>query len=181
MASSHPSKDFTTRLFQDTREMHSAVDKHPFVKAMREVSERGHDYVRFNEVCVLYLQRTLSLPKDLKQRLHRSVASSEEEYTDLQQRSPSIHILLERCERYPLEHAYMFYLGLLKGGRILSRFVDLGCLAYDKDDADDTLVDDFKAYLDFTITSESSQTAFINIVKDSYEIIAKCFDEFFSA
>jgi heme oxygenase len=87
--------------------------------------------------------------------------------------------LLERCKEQPLYHAYMFYLGLLAGGKLLMRYIPpewTNILQFEEDTK--YLMDRFKSYLNATIMNVEEQNKFIDEVNESYSLIEKCFDEF---
>ena len=81
-------------------------------------------------------------------------------------------------EKYPLEHSYMFYLGIMFGGNLLTKFVPES-KDFFKFDNSSKLVKEFKDYINKTVDTKEKQDSFIKIVNDSYNIIALIFDEFY--
>ena len=84
-------------------------------------------------------------------------------------------LLLNRCKKCPLEHAYMFILGLLFGGKILSKYLP-DHIEFLKYDNSKELINEFKDYLDNNVLEQDN---FIKIVNESYKIISEIFDEFY--
>lgn len=190
MGSKTPPSSFTNRLFHATRDRHSRVDRHPFIDQIREQPMQAWKYICLNEYCIASLQTTLTMDNDyawLQQRLWRPIPETvwprrdDNVFTDHEWEC--VRPLVDRCRQFPLEHAYMFYLGLLKGGNMLRKSMSFAddaerlhrvdrLLAFD--DASE-LVSGFKAYLDhheLVIDPDD----FIDRVRSSYDSIAQCFD-----
>lgn len=161
---------FTDRLFKETCDSHKQVDRHPFVKKMRENPEDAILYIQFNEKCIYEIQSTLNLKdQTLQKMLHRNVTKLSD--------SLNITELLDRCKEQPLYHAYMFYLGLLAGGNLLKKYVPsdyIEILIFQEDTK--YLIQRFKNYLNETILTEKDQNDFIKAVNISYSLIKECFD-----
>jgi hypothetical protein len=172
----HPD-NFTKRLYKDTKDYHTQVDRHPFVQLIRKNTDAAKLYINFNKICI-YKIETAFLKKKTKYNNFISL------FTRLQKNinindidmnvSENLQILLKKCEEYPLEHSYMFYLGLMMGYKILDKYVKDDILAYD-DSKIKLLIKDFKDFLDNNVEMED---LFINIVSESYILIKNVFDEY---
>lgn len=166
---------FTERLFKETVQSHKQIDSHEFVKRIRENPQNALCYIRFNESCIFHLQKTLNMTdSELQNILHRKIST-----IPLSINSLNMKKLLQRCEEQPLCHAYMFYIGLLAGGKLLSKYIPekySELLLFEKDSK--ILIEKFKTYLNKKITTTDEQDEFIHHVNSSYALIKKCFDEF---
>jgi hypothetical protein len=69
----------------------------------------------------------------------------------------------------------MFILGLLFGGKLLSKYLP-DHIEFLKYDNSKELISEFKDYLDNNVTNDDQ---FINIVNESYKLISEIFDEFY--
>jgi hypothetical protein len=189
---------FTKRLYQETKDAHQILDKHIFVNLIRTNKEAGELYIIMNKICISYIQ------KEIQKRLEDPNSNFEsfrllfgKLYKDININiyvSPKMHLLLSRCKAYPLEHAYMFILGLLFGGKLLSKYLP-DHEEFLKYDNSKELINEFKDYLDKNvpltktsldgklITSIDSKIVehdeFINIVNESYKLINEIFDEYY--
>lgn len=166
---------FTERLYKETYISHKSVDRHPFIERMMTCQKAAVLYICFNQSCISEIQKTLNLgDDDLQTLLYRNISCPLETY-----RSGYLINLLEACRMYPLEHAYMFYLGLLAGGNLLRKYipVEYQCLLTSEIESKAIIIK-FKHFLNSKIIDEEHQQQFINRVKASYILIAKCFDNF---
>jgi hypothetical protein len=169
---------FSDRLRIETKNCHLIVDKHPFVSLIKSNSKAGYLYMQFNKICVLELQKH-KFGSDLFDKFKYDISEKD---IDLSLKS-KLNLFLERCNKYYLEHFYMIQLGLLFGGNMLKKilpedekyFFDTLNLS-DKERIQ--LIQEFKTYLDNSITTESEQLTFIKNVNDSYLIIKDIFDNF---
>ena len=158
---------FREKLYECTKESHKVVDRHKFVNLIRNNSEAGELYINMNKICISYIQ------KEIQKRLEDPDTELEsfrllfgKLYKDIDINfyvSPNMNLLLNRCKKSPLEHAYMFILGLLFGGKLLSKYLP--------DHIDFLQYDNSKELID--------HDSFINIVNDSYKLISEIFDEFY--
>lgn len=171
---------FSERLRIDTKKCHLIVDKHPFVSLIKSNAKAGYLYMQFNKICVLELQKH-NFGSGLFDKFKYDI-SYKDITMDIELKN-KLNKLLERCNKYYLEHFYMIQLGLLFGGTMLKKilpedekpFFDTLSLS-DKERIQ--LINEFKTYLDNTIKTESDQLKFITNVNDSYLIIKDIFDEF---
>lgn len=165
---------FTERLYQDTCSCHKIVDRHPFVDKMKRCPEYAIQYILFNQSCILEIQKTLNLEdNDLQKSLHRDILPGHIE----PRKSGYLVNLLEACRLFPLEHAYMFYLGLLSGGNLLRKYIPNqfhSILTFEEEPKE--IIRKFKDFLNSKIITEEDQQQFIDRVKTSYMMVEKCFD-----
>lgn len=70
----------------------------------------------------------------------------------------------------------MFLLGLISGGNILKKYIDVKYHDFLTFENPKELCIEFKKYLNENVIDEEK---FINIVKNSYKLIKLCFDEFY--
>ena len=177
---------FRERLYESTKESHKVVDRHKFVNLIRNDKDAGEMYINMNKICIKHIQ------EEIQRRLEKSNSEWESFrllfgrlYKDIEvplildgkvdcDKSVNMNKLIERCVEYPLEHGYMFILGLLFGGKLLSKYLPehMEFLQYDNSKE---LINDFKDYLDDNVINEDE---FINIVNESYKLISELFDEF---
>ena len=160
---------FTDRLYLETKEAHTNVDKHPFVSLIRKDKVAGEMYVNFNKICINEIQNVLKLSEEnLVKKLYRDI--------DLQEMyiSKTMLKLLTHCKTYPLESAYQFYLGLLFGGNMLKRMLPehTSFLTYENNKE---LITEFKNYLN---TNVKDHDLFILRVNECYILIKQLFDEY---
>jgi hypothetical protein len=174
---------FTKRLYKQTKDSHTQVDRHPFVQLIRESKNAADLYITFNKICIYAIENVflnLDLFKKteynnflpLFYKLKRNIDINDIDIYI----SPNLQTLLNKCRMYPLEHAYMFYLGLMMGYKLLKKYVSDDILEYNDSDTR-LLVKDFKDYLDNNVDI-SNQQEFINIVSQSYILIKNIFDEY---
>jgi hypothetical protein len=164
---------FTDKLYNETKDSHTAVDRHPFVSMIRKNKLAGEMYINFNKICIHELQQVLKLKNiELSTKLYRDIELPDIYITN------TLSNLLNHCRKYPVESAYQFYLGLLFGGNMLKRmlpeFHDF--LTYENSKE---LIHDFKTYLCENI-DETHHDIFIHNVNESYKLIKTLFDEFYN-
>ena len=160
----------TKRLYPETKESHKVVDKHPFVTRITKDIEAGHQYIDFNKRCILEVQRSLKLEDTfLQQALHRDI----QDVSNGNVTGP-FKELLDACKAFPLEHEYMFKVGLLMGGNLLKRYIPLKHHEFLTFENPKDLVRQFTEYLDSHVTDPNT---FIQRVNDSYALISLCFDQ----
>lgn len=164
---------FTERLYMETKDAHTAVDRHPFVSMIRKNKLAGEMYINFNKICIHELQQVLKLKdEELQSRLHRDIDIPDFFITSTLSR------LLIHCRKYPLESAYQFYLGLLFGGNMLKRMLPEYHEFLTYNDSKE-LVSNFKEYLCNNVKSQD-QDIFIDNVNKSYKLIKILFDELYA-
>ena len=167
---------FTKKLFIETIPYHVNVDKHQFTQKIKKDNVASDLYIEFNKICIYELQKYLVI-KDtqLSKKLYRNIT-----FKDVQQiENDPLKKLLILCKNHPLELSYMFYGGLIKGGNILKKYVSIEHHPLLSFDNPNELFNKFKDYLNEYITELHDQELFINVVKDSYNIIKLIFDEFY--
>jgi hypothetical protein len=159
--------EFTRKVYLETKDSHSIVDKHPFVELIKTNEKAANMYIDFNKICIKHIQKTIStvISDDLSKKLYRNCDNK------LDIECEFMTILLNRCEKFPLEHAYMFYLGLLAGGSILKKYIPKEHDEFLTFENSKELTKEFKHFLNDYNSSE-----FINIVKESYSLIKNVFD-----
>lgn len=169
---------FTDILRKSTHNSHIIVDKHPFVSLIRTNKCSGKIYVHFNQVCINVIQDTLKnksnnlIKIDFYKKMYRDIPPFDFFISN------NLLELLDRCERFPLEHSYLFYLGIMFGGNLLTKFLP-EYTEFFKFDNSGKLIKDFKDYINKTVDTKEKQESFIKIVNESYTIIALVFDEFY--
>lgn len=169
---------FRNKLYENTKESHKVVDKHNFVNLIRTNKEAGELYINMNKICIKNIQEEIQIRLsngDSDWESFRLLFGKLYKDIDVQfGRTKNMNELLERCIEYPLEHAYMFILGLLFGGKLLSRYLPEHTKFLQYDNSKE-LINDFKDYLDENV---KDQDEFINIVNKSYKLISEIFDDF---
>lgn len=171
-------REFTDKLYKQTKHSHTIVDKHPFVSMIRENKIAGEMYINFNKVCIYEIQKVLHLHDSvLYSKLHRRIQESEINTLEISDQ------IIEHCQKHPLESAYQFYLGLLFGGNMLKRMLPdhYEFLTYDENTngmSRKELIQEFKTYLCNNV-KESDQEEFINNVNTLYDLIRDLFDCFY--
>lgn len=172
---------FTKQLYKGTKSHHTIVDKHPFVQVITTDSNAAKLYIEFNKICIEQIQTTFrEMFKDhqmnnfspLLLKLQRNIDRNDINISI----STNLKVLLDRCKSHPLEHAYMFYLGLMMGYKILQKYVQDDILSYENSKIKD-LITEFKKFLDDTVCE---QEEFIKVVCESYDCIKLVFDEYYS-
>lgn len=172
---------FSQKLKLFTKDSHKTVDDHPFVNLIRTNEIAADIYITFNKICINTLQNTnyarTCNNKDFIQKIHRPL-DMESFDTDFLELSESFIKLLDNCEKYPLEHYYMFILGLLMGGNLMKRFISVEHHPFLTFENNKETIMEFREILD-NIELEK-QSVFVNIVNESYGLIKYIFDEFYT-
>lgn len=170
---------FTDILRNSTYNSHKTVDNHKFVTLIRTDKCSGKIYVHFNQICINIIQNTLKNTNNklIKTNFYKKMYRDIEVFDFFI--SNNLLTLLNRCEEFPLEHSYMFFLGLLFGGNLLTKFLPESTEFF-KFENSNQLIKDFKDYINKTVDTKEKQESFINIVNESYAIIALIFDEFYN-
>lgn len=160
---------FAERVYKETSLLHKEIDRHSFVSLIKVNKKAGNKYINFNKICIYIIQQYISMDNVLFKKLYREV--------DIPDIFISITLtkLLNRCKKYPLEHAYQFYLGLISGGNILKKYISDEHDQFLSYEAPKKLSSEFKEYLNSNV---KNQDEFIEIVKESYKLIKVLFDEF---
>jgi hypothetical protein len=167
---------FSEQLSQSTKDSHFNVDKHNFVKLIQIDDYAGDLYINLNKLCISIIQKTIRDNNDdqyknfniLFEKLYRELDIFDLYIT------PNINRLINRCKEYPIEHAYMFYIGLLFGGSLLSKKLPKHA-EFLKFEDKSSLIKEFREYLNVNITYRDQ---FIKVVNESYDVIKNIFDEF---
>lgn len=167
---------FSEKLKDNTKDSHKTVDNHPFVKVIKTNEVAGTMYIVFNQICINSIQKSnlVYLNNDMKQKLLRE--NIDNINIDSDELSDSLKNLLERCDKYPLEHSYMFVLGLLMGGAMLKRFIPEKHHRFLAFENHKEIITDFKTVLDNVPVEK--QDDFVKVVNESYTLIKTIFDEF---
>lgn len=163
---------FTELLYEETKNLHNVVDRHPFVGLIRKNKMAGEMYINFNKLCINEIQKTIVLNDDvLYGKLSKDIMMPDVYISNV------LSKILEHCKEYPLESGYQFYLGLLFGGNILKKMLPEyeEFLTYDNPKE---LIVEFKNYLCNNV-NEKDYDRFINNVKKLYILINELFDEFY--
>lgn len=164
---------FTERLYKETIDDHKIVDNHKFVDMIKTDKDAGNMYINFNKICIYQIQKHILMSDTkLQQKLSIDFELCEMFITE------NLSTLLFRCSRFTVEHYYMFLLGLIMGGNMLKKYIDIKHHDFLTFDRPRELSKEFKDYLNKNI-EEKDQTQFISDVKTSYKLIVKCFDEFY--
>lgn len=159
-------RDFGMRLREMTKDSHAKVDEHSFVQKVKRDKTAGEYYIHFNKICICAFQKCLK-KNSLYDKLHKDTGVIDFFI------SPTLYSLLNRCEKYPEEHAYMFYMGLLYGSRLLKKYLPEHSEFLDYKDHRE-LIRMYRVYLE----EVKGKADFISIVNESYRIIKLVFDEF---
>lgn len=169
---------FTDLLRKFSHESHKIVDNHKFVELIRTNKCSGKIYVNFNKICINVIQDNFKtqckelIKKDFYKKMYRDIEPLDFFISN------NLLELLDRCERFPLEHSYLFHLGILFGGNLLTKFLPESTEFF-KFENPSKLIKDFKDYINKTVDTKEKQESFIKIVNESYTIIALIFDEFY--
>lgn len=170
---------FTENLSKETKSSHTRVDAHNVLKLVGRNERAGQMYIYMNKVCLDAIQKKLK-EMGYKNEIFGKLYKNNLTGGECEEWKNNCNRLVDRCEKYPLEHAYMFYLGILYGGSILSK-------ALNNDGLDTTLFEyenkkvlirEFKEFLNEYITDVSRQKQFIECVNMSYASIVKVLDNF---
>jgi hypothetical protein len=156
---------FSKVLHDSTIDNHKRVDCHPFVEMIRTDKVAGEMYINFNKMCIEVIQNNNK--NEFIKELYRDTATCGKKSIN-----PQLRLLLEKCENYPIEHGYMFFLGLLYGGNLLKRYLPDHSEFLTFEDPKDKIMR-FKKMLD-NIKLED-QDSFVNIVNESYGLIYDIF------
>jgi hypothetical protein len=167
--------DFTSRLFLETKQFHKLVDDHSFTNNIKNSKNIGDIYINFNKMCIESIQQieVASDFTEIYKKLYRETFTFDDIYI-----SNELNLLIERCKKYPLEHSYLFYLGLLSGGNILKKYISEKHHLFLTFENPNILRKEFKDYLNNKIKTKEQQENFIKIVSETYLLIKKCFDKF---
>lgn len=110
--------NFTDLLFLETKEYHKQVDKHHFTYLIKHNKNAGDLYINFNKLCIYNLFKTLEIKDtNLYNKLDKKFIIPEMKISD------NFNTLLLKCKTFPLEHCYMFILGIISGGNILKKYI----------------------------------------------------------
>lgn len=163
---------FTERLYLETKESHTHVDKHPFVNLIRKNDIAAKLYIDLNKICIYELQKHLKLENlELQNKLYREI-----EQPDMFINS-DLNELLTLCKQYPLEAEYMFKAGLIMGGNLLKKYVNIEDHDFLTFKNPKELFNELKDYLEQYVQNHDS---FIKNVNNIYKQIKKCFDYYFN-
>ena len=170
---------FTRELSSETKNNHSKVDHHEFSRSISLNPLAGQMYVNFNKICINEIQKVL-VTKGYKhqvfEQLHRNIDIDSSKLVRLYA-CDSLNVLVNRCKDYPLEHAYMFYLGLLFGGSMLQKMLPHEDQTFFQYDNRQKLIQEFKTFLNEYITDIQRQKQFIECVNHSYVLIYDIFSD----
>jgi len=88
---------FTNRLYAETKDSHTQVDRHPFVSMIRTNKLAGEMYVNFNKICIQEIQTVLQLKDtELYSKLYKDIGMLEIDTTQ------TLDELLNHCRKYSL-------------------------------------------------------------------------------
>lgn len=161
---------FTERLYLETKDSHTNVDKHQFVALIRKNNIAAKLYIDLNKICIYELQKHLKLENlELQSLLFRDI-----DQTDMFINS-DLNKLLTLCKQYPLEAEYMFKGGLIMGGNLLKKYVNIEDHDFLTFNNPKQLFNELKDYLDQYVQDHD---LFIKNVNNIYKQIKKCFDKF---
>lgn len=165
---------FSRSLYLQTKDAHRVVDSHPFIKNINKCDKAYKLYFDLNKLCINEIQKHYDITT-IDKELYRDIYHFSE-YIDVILECKKVQQLLENCKKHPLEHAYMFYLGLLFGGQMFNV----------KNDDDlffvtflnrTNLISKFKSFLDLHV-NENEYITFICNVNSSYNLISDIFTNF---
>jgi len=161
---------FTERLYLETKESHKQVDKHIFVSLIRKNDISAKLYIDLNKLCIYELQKYLKLENlELQQNLYRKIEQPDTFINE------SLNELLLLCKQFPLEAEYMFKGGLIMGGNLLKKYVNIEDHDFLTFKNPKQLFNELKDYLDQYVQDHD---LFIKNVNNIYKQIKKCFDKF---
>jgi hypothetical protein len=169
--------DFSKRLLYETKLEHSYIDAHPFTQLIKTNKDAGNLYINFNKICIYQTQKHINhlySNTDLQHLLYIHFALPEFYI------SQHLSDLIIRCNKYPLEHEYMFKLGLISGGNILKKYIDSKHHEFLTFNDSSYLLVQFKTFLNQNIIEETQQLQFIQNVQQSYKLIQLCFNDFYA-
>jgi hypothetical protein len=160
---------FTETLFSKTKSFHMQVDKHQFTYLIKNNKKAGDLYIDFNKLCIHNIFKTLLIKdKILANKIKKEFICPNINISN------KLDLLLLKCQELPLEHSYMFILGLVSGGNLLKKYISIQhhpFLTFEKG-----LAQEFKHYLNNN--SDIDKELFIENVIHSYILIKEIFDEF---
>jgi hypothetical protein len=165
--------NFCKQLYLETKECHNQVDIHPFVELIKINTKAGDIYIEFNKICINAIQTKNFLPILLEKKLNRNCKSKRK--TSLSNYELQ---LINRCKKFPLEHEYLFKLGLLAGGNMLKKYISKEHHQFLTFENPKELIIEFKTYINDNVFI-NNQDKFIENVKESYKLIKNIFDEYF--
>lgn len=162
---------FTDKLYIETKDSHSIVDKNKFVSLIKKDKSAAVYYINLNKICIYEIQKTLKI-KDipLQRKLFRKINQPDIFIDD------SLYELLSLCKINNLEAEYMFKGGLIKGGNLLKKYVDVKDHTFLTFENPKELFIELKNYLDQNVVDH---TLFIKNVNNIYKLINKCFDFYY--
>jgi hypothetical protein len=158
---------FTDKLYEDTKELQSKVNTHPFVNLIKSKKYTNNLYINFNKICIHVIQKTLDESTEFNSfdSVYKEVYRDKVYDTDIFV-TKNLSNLLKQCEEYPVEHAYMFYIESILTGN------------YFNFENPDKIIKVLKEYIDCSIINDK-QNDFIRIVNESYSIILLIFDDYY--
>lgn len=165
---------FSRYLYKETQKAHREVDSHPFVREINKCDKAYKLYFDFNKLCINEIQKYYdigTIDKDLYREIHNY-----SEYVDVILECDDFQKLLKNCKSQPIEHAYMFYLGLLFGGQMFNVKTDEDIFFVSFSNKT-KLITKVKYFLDMQV-KENEYNTFINNVNNSYKLIANIFTYF---
>lgn len=163
---------FTEKLYINTKDAHSVVDKHSFVSLIRKNEIAANYYINLNKICIYELQKDLKLKNEsLQKELHREIEQPDIFISD------NIRKLLSLCKKHSLEAEYMFKGGLIKGGNLLKKYVNINDHPFLTFKNPKELFNQLKDYLDKHVEEHD---AFIDNVNNIYQLITLVFDDFYN-
>lgn len=163
---------FTYNLYENTKELHKEIDLHDFVKLIKINPIAGDIYIEFNKLCIYYIQNELKDNlNDIYKKLYRENCNPDY----FIEKNINLNNLILQCRNFPIENSYLFYLGILKGGNLLKRYIHDKHHEFLSYQDSNTLVNSFKEYLN---KEDFNKAEFISNVKESYRLIKLCFDDF---
>lgn len=128
-------------------------------------------YIDLNKICIYELQKYLKLEdSELQQKLFRDIDQPDMFINE------SLNELLILCKQYPLEAEYMFKAGLIMGGNLLKKYVNIEDHDFLTFKNPKQLFNELKDYLDKYVENHD---LFIKNVNNIYKQIKKCFDYYF--
>ena len=173
---------FTDRLYARTKEAHKCIDTSEFVNVIKTKRLAQEMYMMFNIICIERIQsgKILFMDDDIYDGFERDLSKYTDKNGDVVYflpESDKMDELLVAISQYPLEHSYLFYLGLAMGGNILKKYIpntyhDL--LIFDNANEN---ISKFKNFLD-NYTAPENEDKFIERVNSSYKLIGEIFDLF---
>jgi heme oxygenase len=165
---------FTRSLYKETQNAHREVDSHPFIRKINKCDKAYKLYFDLNKLCINEIQKCYDINK-IDKELYRDIHNYSD-YVDVILKCQDVQKLLENCKNNPIEHAYMFYLGLLFGGQMFNVKTDEDILFVTFLNKSN-LISKVKCFLDKQV-KENEYNTFIYNVNNSYKLIANIFTYF---